>query len=144
NSKQYFCHNGRSSLTGVACTSLPSPLIGSTAESIDEQGKRWLRYSDGLGRLAGVLEPDPQSGTPSLLTTYSYNTLNDLTFVSQVGASGEVARTRSFVYDSLSRLISATNPETGLISYAYTASGGLCAGDVTLPCSKTDARGVSF
>ena len=49
----------------------------------------------------------------------------------------------AIVYDSLSRLTSSTNPETGTIHYSYSLpTGGFCAGDVNLPCSKTDARGV--
>jgi len=49
-----------------------------------------------------------------------------------------------FSYDSLSRLISATNPETGTVNYKYLNSDNatFCAGDVSLPCSKTDARNV--
>lgn len=43
-------------------------------------------------------------------------------------------QTRSFAYSSLSRLLSATNPESGLIQYAYDNNGNLTR--------KTDARGV--
>ena len=42
-------------------------------------------------------------------------------------------QTGSFVYSSLSRLTSATNPESGTISYLYDNSGNLT--------KKTDARG---
>jgi YD repeat-containing protein len=41
---------------------------------------------------------------------------------------------RSFVYSSLSRLTSATNPESGTIGYVYDANGNLV--------KKTDARSV--
>ncbi|MCC7308915.1 MAG: hypothetical protein IT173_15230 [Acidobacteria bacterium] len=43
-------------------------------------------------------------------------------------------QTRTFVYDSLSRLKSANNPESGTISYVYDNNGNLT--------SKVDARGV--
>jgi len=46
-----------------------------------------------------------------------------------------VWRARTFVYDSLSRLTSATNPESGSTLYSYDANGNLI--------SKTDARGVT-
>jgi YD repeat-containing protein len=42
---------------------------------------------------------------------------------------------RSFTYDSLSRLISATNPESGTVSYTYDAVGNLA--------TRKDARGIT-
>src|SRR5262249_16284374 len=44
-------------------------------------------------------------------------------------------QTRSFVYDSLSRLKQATNPESGTINYSYDANGNLI--------SRGDARPVT-
>src|SRR5207237_9552953 len=44
------------------------------------------------------------------------------------------SQTRTFVYDSLKRLTSATNPESGAVSYHYENNGNLT--------QKTDARGV--
>ena len=42
-----------------------------------------------------------------------------------------------FNYDGLSRLTSATSPESGTITYSYlTASGALCSGDPTNICRK--------
>src|SRR5262249_33467858 len=43
-------------------------------------------------------------------------------------------QTRTFVYDSLSRLRSATNPENGNVTYAYDSNSNLV--------EKIDARGV--
>jgi hypothetical protein len=48
---------------------------------------------DGLGRLISVTEQDPATGALSLVTTYSYDTLDNLTGVNQGG------QTRSFSYD---------------------------------------------
>jgi RHS repeat-associated protein len=45
------------------------------------------------------------------------------------------SQTRTFGYDSLGRLLSATNPECGTINYQYDANGNLIV--------KTDARNVS-
>lgn len=44
-------------------------------------------------------------------------------------------QTRNFAYNSLSRLVSAQNPESGTIQYSYDANGNLT--------QKTDARGVA-
>lgn len=65
-------------------------------------------------------------GTTSPWTTfYTYNALNDLTGVTQNGSNSANARVRSFQYDSLSRLVTATNPESGAITYAYDPNGNL-------------------
>jgi len=64
---------------------------------------------DGLGRLVRVDEPDGNNlGTidsPLLPTSYAYDALENLTMVTQG------VQSRTFVYSSLSRLISASNPE---------------------------------
>jgi YD repeat-containing protein len=82
-----------------------------------------------LGRLTNVVEPTGAS------TGYAYDAQDNLRTVNQLGLSGETARARSFVYDSLSRLTSSTNPETGTISYIYDANGNVI--------SKSDARNVT-
>ncbi len=65
----------------------------------------------------------------ALKTSYQYDTLNNLKQVNQG------VQTRTFAYNSLSRLLSAKNPESGLISYKYDESGNLT--------SKTDARSIT-
>jgi len=80
---------------------------------------------DALGRLVEVVE-DP--GSLNYSTTYSYNTLDNLTDVTQG------SQLRTFHYSSLGLLKDATNPESGLISYVYYDSGELK--------QRTDARGV--
>lgn len=106
---------------------------GSTVTETDEVGHQWRRVSDALGRLVKVFEPGANNA-PVLETDYQYNALNALVNVTQSGLSGETPRSRSFTYDSLSRLLSSTNPETGTIAYSYDANGNLQ--------TKTDARGV--
>jgi len=62
--------------------------------------------------------------------------MSNLLSVNQKGVSGtDTPRIRSFTYDSLSRLLTATNPETGKISYSYDATGNVL--------TKTDARGLT-
>jgi YD repeat-containing protein len=81
----------------------------------------------------------PFSPTVALRTLYSYDTLGNLICVEQHGdaptgtgcsaASTSDAtspwRVRRFTYDSLSRLLTAKNPESGTISYVYDADGSL-------------------
>ncbi|MGC2696055.1 MAG: hypothetical protein WA738_09705, partial [Candidatus Angelobacter sp.] len=75
----------------------------------------------------------------ALRTLYSYDTLGNLICVEQHGdaATGTGCsasptsdasspwRVRRFTYDSLSRLLTAHNPESGTITYSYDADGNL-------------------
>jgi RHS repeat-associated protein len=98
-----------------------------TVTYTNENGNAWQRTSDALGRLTQVIEPTGSSTTHSFETDYVYNALDDLTSVAQTGSStADTPRTaRSFVYDSLSRLTSATNPESGLKTYTYDGNGNV-------------------
>src|SRR5882724_6463646 len=61
-------------------------------------------------------------------TLYSYDALGNLLRVDQKGTApldSTQWRTRTFTYDSLSRLLTATNPESGIITYSYDADGNL-------------------
>ncbi len=104
-----------------------------------------ISQSDALGRLNSICEVSSssligQSGTPvacgqdiagtGFLTTYQYDVLDNLLQVNQSGIAS-----RTFVYDSLSRLTSAVNPESNTqpvspytvvpTTYAYDANGNL-------------------
>jgi RHS repeat-associated protein len=63
------------------------------------------------------------------VTQYSYNTLGNLLTVTQKGDpavnSSSQWRVRNFTYDSLSRILTASNPESGTITYFYDADGNL-------------------
>jgi RHS repeat-associated protein len=88
----------------------------------------------GSTTLSGGTNPAPASLTFPYVTLYGYDTLGNLTSVNQQG-DGSAPRNRSFTYDSLSRLLSSTNPESGPVSYTYDAGGNLL--------SKADARGLT-
>jgi YD repeat-containing protein len=110
---------------------------GPTVTYTDENGNQWKRSTDSLGRLGTVLEPNGTTKTSSMETDYGYDALNNLLSVMQCGAlcsspasNGPISR--SFHYDSLSRLYSASNPEAGTTGYTYDANSNLQ--------SKTDAR----
>ena len=98
---------------------------GNQATVTDQAVKKRRSETDALGRLIKITE-DP--GNLNYETYYSYDALGNLRQVTQG------AQTRTFVYDSLSRLISATNPESGTMTYAYDSNGNLI--------EKTDPRGV--
>jgi RHS repeat-associated protein len=103
----------------------------------DETGRKRQSTTDALGRLTQVVEPNPSTGSltsGSYPTYYTYDALGNLTYVNQLG-DGSAPRTRSFTYDSLSRLLTAYNPESGSTSYSYDADSNLI--------SKTDARGIA-
>lgn len=79
-----------------------SNAAGQTVRAKDPWGReRWARF-DEQNRLVEVVEPDPNGSgavaTGGMKTSYAYDTLGNLTLVTQ----GD--QTRSFKYDSLSRL----------------------------------------
>ncbi len=123
-------------------STVKTAYCGSTTLVTDESG-HWRRSTtDGLGRLVEVDEPNsltasvnsdgcPSGGDPIWITAYTYDTLDDLVSVVQGGSHN-----RTFVYDSLKRLTSSLNPETGTtaVAYAYDADSNVI--------TKTDARGI--
>jgi RHS repeat-associated protein len=136
-------------------TSLPAPWGSSTSSTgvvttdldadrtlvTDQASKQRISKANGLGQLINVWEVKSsdsdtesisfpsQSLSAGLKTTYTYDTLNNLTTVNQG------SQTRTFTYSSLSRLLSAANPESGTISYVYDSNGNLT--------TKTDARSIT-
>jgi|GEM_PF-3594599 len=91
----------------------------------DQAGKVRRSKVDGLGRLIRVDEPSDAANTlgsqasPTQATNYQYDALGNLTLVTQG------SQTRSFSYSSLGKLLSASNPESGVIDYEYDANGNL-------------------
>jgi RHS repeat-associated protein len=98
---------------------------GAKVTVTDQAGKDRESTTDALGRLTQVVE-DP--GGLAYVTTYAYDALDNLKTVTQG------AQTRSFAYDSLRRLTSATNPESGAVSYLYDNNGNVTR--------RTDARSI--
>ncbi len=117
-----------------------SAYDGSRTLVEDQAGKKRISKTNALGQLSDVWEITASdsatesvtfpnySGLYGYKTSYSYDLLNNLTLVDQ----GD--QERSFAYDGLSRLSSATNPESGTISYTYDANGNLK--------TKRDARNI--
>ena len=135
--------------------SVASTSFGETARIRDAWGReRWAR-NDSQGRLVEVVEPNPNgSGSVfeagALVTTYAYDTLGNLVNTSQNVPGTQETQTRSFKYDSLSRLVAqklaemdATLDDAG----TYHATGGTWSNVYTYDersnvTSQTDARGV--
>jgi RHS repeat-associated protein len=108
---------------------------GQCSTVIDPENHARTLCDDALGRLVSVAE-DPSGLNYS--TSYAYNALDDLLTVTQG------SQTRTFAYDSLKRLVSATNPESGTTSYTYpTSNSGPCSGDPSDACTRTDARSIT-
>jgi RHS repeat-associated protein len=97
---------------------------GNSATASDQASKSRKSVTDGLGRLTQVFE-DP-SGL-NYESDYAYDALDNLLTVNQKGASTNSVnwRTRTFTYDSLSRLLTAANPESGNATYSYNPDGTL-------------------
>ncbi len=114
-----------------------SSYSGSTVTVTDQNSRQRKSVTDALGRLNEVYE-DP-SGL-NYQTIYAYDVLDDLTSVTQGNQPPRV-----FTYDSLKRLTSATNPESGTVCYG-TVVNGQCQGNGYDANGnlvyKTDARGV--
>ncbi len=112
------------------------------ATSVTDEGNgtrsvQKISQVDGLGRLKSVCEvasADLTVGTDKtrvscgqdiagtgFLTTYGYDGLSNLTSVAQ----GSALNQRTFTYDSLSRLVTTTNPEAGTTCFG-TWAGSTC------------------
>ena len=95
----------------------------------DEAGRIRRSQLNGLGQLVRVDEPSDAANTlGNQATLYDYDALGNLKSVSQAG------QFRSFNYSSLSRLISASNPESGTVSYEYDANGNLTKRSIHASC----------
>ena len=133
--------DGTSSANHVSTT-----YSANNTTTTDETGAVRTSTVDGLGRLTQVSE-----GSAGYITAYPYDGLGNLLCAEQHGGVGGTGcssspssdatspwRVRRFTYDSLSRLLTSKNPETGQtpISYSYDADGDLL--------TKTNTRGITI
>jgi RHS repeat-associated protein len=120
---------------------LTTAYCGPSTLVTDPTGK-WRRSRvDGLGHLVEVDEPNsttasvnsngcPGTSDPIWVTSYTLDPLGNLDNVLQ-----NASRQRSFTYDSLSRLLTSANPETGTITYVYNNDNTVY--------TKADARSIT-
>ena len=106
------------SVTTDDSASTTTTYDGASVTTTDAKGNARVATMDGLGRLSAVVE-DPTPGK-NYQTSYLYDLLDDLTTVTQG------ALTRTFQYNWQKQLISASNPETGLICYGPKVSAQVC------------------
>lgn len=146
----YWCYNGSATMGQPNCHSHIGAKSGLWVDYRDENLNQTQQTTDALGQLIYVIEPNGTSQLASMETDYSYDPLNNLTGVTQWGGvSGTAgARTRSFRYDNLSRLVQAYNPESGWTCYGTSSgapNGSNCSegydGNGNL-MYKTDARNI--
>lgn len=105
-----------------------------------------------VGVVSGSAPPSLSLSTPAI-TTYTYDALNNL-----LGVVQSSSRQRSFTYDSLSRLICASNPENstascpatatsnytpGTTGYSYDLNGNLISKTSPLPNQSLTANTVT-
>jgi len=142
---RYDALSRKISVTYPDTSVLNTAYCGPSTLVTDPTGK-WRRSRvDGLGRVVEVDEPNavgasvnsngcPGTGEPIWITSYTVDALGNLTQVVQNGS-----HQRNFTYDSLSRLLSAVNPEnsnsSNPVKYAYNPDNTLL--------SKTDARSIT-
>lgn len=155
-----WCYDGLATSAWSSCPSnQSSPFPNDTwVNSQDEAGNLSQDVSDGLSRLVAVKEELPAGGSLGPETDYTYDALGNLLCVDQWGAStprtlcssSSGSLQRRFSYDSFSRLITSTNPETGTICYGQWSGGSVGSGtcqngyDANGNLSyKTDARGLT-
>ena len=126
-------------------THVDAAYNGRTEDRYDALSLHSRLSYDALGRMTQYLEPDEQQNVPTLETDYSYDSIGNLVDVLQKGhpSGSQAPRHRTFSYDGLSELLTATNPESGTICYG-SMSQGTCVsgydGDGNLT-ARTDANG---
>jgi len=119
-----------------------------TVTETDENAKQTQRTSDAFGRLTNVSEL--LSGGAKYVSNYTYDGLGNLIKIAQLGnGTTDIPRIHAFRYDSMSRLVCASHPESstaqcptsttsnytpGTLGYGYDQNGNVT--------TKTDARGV--
>ena len=97
---------------------------GNTVKVTDAAGK-WKKYtSDAMGRLTQVNEPNPAGGA-DYVTTYTYDLLDHLTGVSMPRSTGTQTRTFNYGNPPTPFLQTATNPESGTVTYTYDSQNRL-------------------
>jgi YD repeat-containing protein len=132
---------GNTSTTGTVTTDISAERTLVT----DQAAKKRISKINALGQLTDVWEVTASDGstvsvtfpgTPGTGIAYGYQTSYTYDPLGNLAGVSQGSQTRTFAYNNLSRLTSATNPESGTISYGYDNNGNL-TGKSQL-CSGTD------
>ncbi len=108
---------------------ITSSYSGNCTTVTDEAGKTRKSCVDGVGRLTGLWEDPGSSPHLNYETDYAYDVLGNLMQVTQKG-SGAPYRTRTYTYDSLSRLVCAADPEVQIATCPTTSNGTYTTGTI--------------
>jgi RHS repeat-associated protein len=95
--------------------------------------------------VSGGSSASPGGLSSPMATLYQYSALGNLLRVDQQGTAPNDStqwRTRTFAYDSLSRLITGNNPESGQIGYQYDANDNLLQKTSAAPNSPVGSGAV--
>lgn len=135
-----------SKATGAAAN---STLSGGSSTNYPETFSS-ASFNANTSGMNGGSDGSPGSLATPAVTRYIYNALDNLVCTWQKGTDTSAEppdpannclnappawRPRKFSYNSLSELLTATNPESGTVSYTYDNDGNLV--------TKTDARGIT-
>jgi RHS repeat-associated protein len=114
---------------------LSTSYSGNCTTVMDETGKMRKSCTDALGHLIQVWEDPGSAPHLNYETDYQYDALDNLLCAVQkatdaspfttCAAAPATWRPRSFQYDSLARITTATNPESGTVRYIYDANSNL-------------------
>jgi YD repeat-containing protein len=128
--------NGNLSTAFVSQDTLLTLGPAPTGESV----KKVQSERDGLGRLKSMCQVSASTGNTScgqatggfngFVTAYNYDTAADL--ISETRSSSSASQSRTFTYDAIRRLLTATYPESGMTQLFYdtapSAPGAPCPG----------------
>jgi RHS repeat-associated protein len=129
---KYDSLNRVTSLVEPDGSTVSTSYTGNCTTVTDEAGKLRKSCVDGLGRMTGVWEDPGSSPHLKYETDYAYDSLNNLTSVTQKGGAVSSSwRTRTFTYDSLSQLLCAANPEIQAVACPSSATGTFPTGAIT-------------
>lgn len=106
---------------------------GPKVRTMDAAGNISEQTKDGAGRLASVREAVGISNLETV-TEYGYDPFGNVASVCQHKTISGCGQTRGFSYDSMGRLKTAVNPESGQVDYRYDRGGNLW--------TRTDSRNV--
>lgn len=129
--------------SNIVLTAKSVGAAGDMAVSITSSSSQASHFPQGSFSGSATMSGGTDAFGPGIahphVTLYTYNALSNLTCIEQHGSSPQGTgcsaapsndasspwRVRRFIYDSLSRLVSATNPESGTISYQYDNNGNM-------------------
>ncbi len=135
----HYDASGRTTSVVLPDTSTTTYSYAGGVVGVTSPSGTWKQFGmDAFGNIVNVAETDP-SPLGTVWTYYTYDVLNHLTGVSMTRGSN--TQTRTFSYNPSggttvsAYLQSATNPENGVVTYAYSNN---------LLTNKTDAKGQQF